>query len=76
MTAEPVTSRLHSLDAVAKSLGGISVWTLRKHIARGTVRVVRLGKRVFIAEAELSRLAAQGLPSLSAVAVAEETRAA
>jgi hypothetical protein len=58
--------KLNSIDDAAKALGGISPWTLRKHIARGTVRVVRLGKRVFIAETELARLATEGLPSLKA----------
>jgi hypothetical protein len=56
---------LHSVQSASTKLGGISPWTLRKHIAKGTVRVIRLGTRVFIAESELARLATEGLPSLT-----------
>lgn len=60
----PSEARLHSLEDAARSLGGISVWTLRKHVSRGAISVVRLGKRVFVAEAELSRICREGLASL------------
>ena len=58
--------QLYSLKQAAHKLGGLSHWTLRKHVARGTVKVVRLGRRVFLNEAELARIASQGLPSLQA----------
>jgi len=52
------------LDKAAETLGGISIWTLRKHIARGNVRVTHLGRRVFVGEEEMSRIVRDGLPSL------------
>lgn len=55
---------LLSLDKAAAELGGISVWTLRKHIGCGNVRVTHLGRRVFLDEAEMHRIAQEGLPSL------------
>jgi hypothetical protein len=55
---------LLSLDKAAETLGGISIWTLRKHAARGNVRVTHLGRRVFLDEDEMSRIARDGLPSL------------
>jgi hypothetical protein len=55
---------LLSLDKAADALGGISIWTLRKHIARGNVRVTHLGRRVFLDEEEMSRIMQEGLPSL------------
>lgn len=57
-------ARLHSLEAAAKALGGISIWTLRKHIARGTITPVRLGRRVCLSVEELARIQREGLPSL------------
>jgi hypothetical protein len=55
---------LLSLDKAANALGGISIWTLRKHIAHGNVRVTHLGRRVFLDEKEMSRIMRDGLPSL------------
>jgi hypothetical protein len=55
---------LHSLPDAAKSLGGISVWTLRKHISKGGIRVIRLGRRIFLDAEELERIRREGLPSL------------
>ena len=52
------------LDKAAAALGGISIWTLRKHIACFNVRVTRLGRRVFLDEEEMSRIMRDGLPSL------------
>jgi hypothetical protein len=57
---------LYSLPDAAKSLGGISVWTLRKHISNGQLRVVRIGRRVFLDGEELERIRRDGLPSLRA----------
>jgi hypothetical protein len=63
---------LYSIVEAARMLGGISPWTLRKHIASkgsagsaGRIRVVRLGRRVFLDESEIARLERDGLPSLS-----------
>jgi len=56
---------LHGLADAARMLGGISVWTLRKHISQGKVRVTRLGRRVFLASEEVERIRREGLPSLA-----------
>jgi hypothetical protein len=55
---------LHGLDDAAKMLGGISVWTLRKHISQGAIATTRLGKRVFLSSEEVERIQREGLPSL------------
>jgi hypothetical protein len=52
------------LSKAAEVLGGISIWTLRKHIGRGNVRVTHLGRRVFLDQEEMSRITREGLPSL------------
>ena len=56
-------SRLNDLPRSSERLG-ISVWTLRKHTARANVRVVRLGRRVFLHDTEIERIFREGLPSL------------
>jgi hypothetical protein len=55
---------LYALPDAAKALGGISVWTLRKHISDRRIRVVRIGRRVFLDAEELERIRRKGLPSL------------
>jgi excisionase family DNA binding protein len=55
---------LHGLDEAAKMLGGISVWTLRKHISHGGITATRLGRRVFLTSEEVERIRKIGLPSL------------
>ena len=65
-------NNLYPLPEAARLLGGISVWTLRKHIAKGTVRVTRIGKRIFLRFEEVERICEQGLPSLRAEAKEEE----
>jgi predicted site-specific integrase-resolvase len=57
-------SALYALPEAAKALGGISVWTLRKHISNGQIRVIRIGRRVFLDSDELERIRREGLPSL------------
>lgn len=57
---------LYALPEAAKLLGGISVWTLRKHIFRGNVAVTRIGRRVFVPSEEVERIRREGLPSLGA----------
>jgi hypothetical protein len=58
--------KLFDLSDASKVLGGISEWTLRKHIRNGSVKVTRIGKRVLIASAEIARISEKGLPSLRA----------
>jgi hypothetical protein len=55
---------LYSLNDAAKVLGGISPWTLRKHVSQCSVRVTRIGRRVFVDGVELERIQREGLPSL------------
>jgi excisionase family DNA binding protein len=56
--------RLHCLRETAQLLGGISVWTLRKSIAAGRIKPVRIGRRILIASEEIERIRREGLPSL------------
>lgn len=58
------SSRLFSLSEAARELGGISTWTLRKHISLGNIRAVRLGRRVTLSSQEIGRIQGEGLPSL------------
>lgn len=55
-------NKLLSVDAAAELLS-ISKWTVRAYIRSGTLRPVRLGRRVLIQESELERFvsAANGL---------------
>ena len=62
---------LHSLTEAAALLGHISVWTIRKHVARGNIRVTRIGRRVFVPSEEIERIRREGLPSLGAPPAAE-----
>lgn len=39
---------------------------MRKHIALGHVSVIRIGKRIFLTEETIERIAREGLPSLGA----------
>ena len=57
--------QLFSIDEAGRVLGGISPWTLRKHIAFGNVKVTRIGRRVFLAVEEIERIRQEGLPSLA-----------
>jgi len=64
MDREPTSTKLHSLTDASPELGGTSVWTLRKHIAQGNIRVTKLGRRVFLTSEEIARIKLEGLPSL------------
>jgi len=37
---------LFNLEDAARSLGRISSWTLRRHLRRGTLSAVRIGRRL------------------------------
>ena len=56
--------KLYSLSAAGRELGGISHWTLRKHVAHGRIKAVKLGNRVFLTADEVSRICREGLPSI------------
>jgi excisionase family DNA binding protein len=66
---EEKMSILYSMQEAAEALGGISHWTLRKHAGAGRIKVVRLGRRVFVDAEELERIRREGLPSLRTEAV-------
>lgn len=57
---------LFSFEDSARMLGGLSPWTLRRHVQRGNIRTVRLGLRVFLDSEELERIRREGLPRLTA----------
>lgn len=61
---------LFSIAGSAEKLA-ISPWTIRAHLKRGTIRSVRVGRRVLIPRKELERLATEGLPSLSGQMLSE-----
>jgi predicted site-specific integrase-resolvase len=54
--------QLNSLDEAASILG-ISISTLRSHVAGGAVHVVRLGGRIFVHDLELARIQTEGIPT-------------
>jgi hypothetical protein len=58
------TPKLYDLERASVALGSVSVWTLRKHVSRRTVRVTRIGRRVFLPSEEIERIQREGLPSL------------
>ena len=62
---EAAEAKLLTIEGAAQVLGAISPWTLRKHIGRGSIVAVRLGRRVFIDTTELDRIRREGLPTLS-----------
>jgi excisionase family DNA binding protein len=53
---------LRSTRLSAEALG-VSVFTIRRLIAAGEIRAVNIGSRVMISEAELERVASQGVGS-------------
>jgi predicted site-specific integrase-resolvase len=52
--------QLNSLDEAASILG-ISISTLRSHVAGGAVHVVRIGGRIFVHDLELTRIQTEGI---------------
>lgn len=63
-----MNAKLFSVDDAADLLGAVSPWTLRKHIANGTIRVTRIGRRVLLPAEEVERIRQEGLPSLGSQA--------
>lgn len=57
------TARLLTIPEATRELP-VSVSSLQKHAARGTVRVIRLGRKIFVSSAEIDRIKREGLPSL------------
>ena len=50
---------LFNLVEGADELGDLSVWTFRRHVSAGHVKVVRLGRRVFVRRDEIDRIRAE-----------------
>ncbi|MBV9762108.1 MAG: hypothetical protein JO340_16205 [Acidobacteriaceae bacterium] len=53
--------KLFSLEASSKTLGGISISTLKRDIRLGKIQAVRYGRRVLIPGHEISRIARAGM---------------
>lgn len=58
------TPKLFDLESASATLGNVSIWTIRKHIAQGNIRVTRIGRRVLVTSEEIERIRREGLPSL------------
>ena len=67
------TALLFGIQQAAEQLGGISPWTLRRHIAQGHIRVTRIGRRILLGADELERIRREGLPSLRTACLAEQS---
>lgn len=63
---------LLSIEESARNLS-LSPWTVRAHVKRGEIVVVRCGRRVLISRAEVTRIAREGLPSLGPSSTKEIT---
>ena len=74
MNESTLEAQLFSVEEAGRLLGGISPWTLRKHVARGNVKVTRIGRRVFLDAEEVERIRRDGLPSLGHFRKAEPER--
>ena len=53
---EEERDKLHSVESAARFLGGISPWTIRMWLHLGKLRRVKIGRRTFVYESELSAL--------------------
>jgi excisionase family DNA binding protein len=72
MNDDSTGDRLYSLGASSHLLN-VSVWTLRAHARRGSLKTIRVGRRVLVSTAELQRVVKAGLPSLRQEAEGEQT---
>jgi excisionase family DNA binding protein len=52
----PIESRVLTKADTCAALGGISLNTLNRRIDEGTIRALKLGRRVFVPKAEIDRL--------------------
>ena len=59
---------LLTIEGLARLVGDSSHWTIRRHVARGNIRVTRFGRRVFITPEEFERIKREGLPRLTKAA--------
>ena len=74
MNESPLEAQLFSVEEAGRLLGGISPWTLRKHVAVGNVKVTRIGRRVFLTAEEVEHIRREGLPSLAQLRKREQNQ--
>jgi hypothetical protein len=67
MQSQAQETQLYSLADASRQLGGLSIWTLRKHVFRGNIQTTKLGRRVFLSAPEIARIQREGLPSLTGI---------
>jgi hypothetical protein len=64
-TATAEVFALNGIEDTARHLGNSSPWTVRAHVARGHIKTVKIGRRVFIPGDEIRRIQRDGLPPLT-----------
>jgi hypothetical protein len=64
--ATPLTEKLTPITAVARDRVGISVWTLRHMASEGRLNYRRIGRRLFISESEIARIAGNEVLAVNA----------
>jgi excisionase family DNA binding protein len=57
------TKPLYTVDETAHAVG-VSPWTIRAHGRNGSLKLVRVGRRVLISSETIDRIRREGLPSL------------
>jgi hypothetical protein len=65
--APPLTEKLNSIVAAAARLG-LSVWTLRHWSCTGQLNYRRIGRRMFVSESEIARLAGNEVQAVNVAA--------
>lgn len=61
MSSTAIERQVCSLSDSSIWLGGVSVYSLRRHIAAGAISAINIGGRVFIPVSELQRVAQFGV---------------
>ena len=59
-----MNQQLRSVDETVPTLR-ISRATIWRHLKRGSIRSVRIGRKLFISESEISRILRDGIPPVS-----------
>jgi hypothetical protein len=53
---------LWSLREAQQNIGGVSIYSLRRHVQAGTLKSILVGGRILIPETEIDRVVREGLP--------------
>lgn len=61
----PLTEKLSHINVAAARLG-MSVWTLRHYACTGRLNYRRIGRRLFVTESEIARLAGNEVQAVNA----------